>query len=87
LGRCSTADAVQTIIVGFVGWAFLGRSVLGLDVLVDKIPVIGWHASIDKVGGSFRSQEVVIEFITFMSLIVKDILLRTTATFLQIRVK
>lgn len=87
MGRCSTTDTLQTIIIGLVRWALLCRRILGFDVLVDEIPVIGWHASIDEVGGRFRGQEVVVKLITFMSLFVKDILLWTTATFLQIIVK
>ena len=55
LGRGSTADAVQTVIIGLVGWTFLGSRIFGLNVLVEEIPVIGWHASINEVGGSFRS--------------------------------
>lgn len=87
MSRCSATDALQTIIIGLVRWALLCRRVLRFDVLVDEIPVTGWHASINEVGGRFRGQEVVIKLITFMSLFVKDILLRTTATFLQIIVK
>ena len=62
LVRLRAGDAlVEVTVIRSSDWAILNRSVLGFDVVVEVIPVVGRHAGVDQVGRGLGSEEVVVD--------------------------
>lgn len=52
---------VEIAVVRSSDGAIFHRSVLGLDIIVEVVPVVGGHACVDEVGRCLGSEEIIVD--------------------------
>lgn len=62
-GRIAGNTLVEVVVVRRSDGAILDRCILGLDIIVEVVPVVGGHACVDEVCGCLGSEEIVVDLL------------------------